>query len=366
MTSVGDDELLLEKEDDSLSCISDVLLGVLLHGGSKVPSTIITEKRNLRTSIDESEGAGVVDTYCTSQEEGIPNMSEILRSEVITSYPLRMGNCPSTAPLPYVHPLPPHDTATAPPPYVHPLPPHDTATTPPPYVHPYHPMTRYSTPSYVHPYHPMRLLQHPLHVHPYHPMRRYTAPPYVHPYHPMTLLQYPLLTSTPYHPNAECQGSQAQLPVKHNTLLVFSYPDLIPNGCRKWFWWFCGVLNVIFVSSQKCCVVGCVSDSKQRRTLGTQYVFLCMHRASKDWLCELGSTCTQHEATVYAMGIPTKGDKGAREMHGNNWRQGRQEYPTSPCSGASNAPLTTHQVTPVYQVRTLVIVQQSKYLGLGE
>ena len=55
MTSVGDDELLLEKEDDSLSCISDVLLGVLLHGGSKVPSTIITEKRNLRTSIDESE-----------------------------------------------------------------------------------------------------------------------------------------------------------------------------------------------------------------------------------------------------------------------------------------------------------------------
>ena len=162
------------------------------------------------------------------------------------------------------------------------------------------------------------------------------------------------------------QGSQAQLPVKHNTLLVFSYPDLIPNGCRKWFWWFCGVLNVIFVSSQKCCVVGCVSDSEQRRTLGTQYVFLCMHRASKDWLCELGSTCTQHEATVYAMGIPTKGDKGAREMHGNNWRQGRQEYPTSPCSGASNAPLTTHQVTPVYQVRTLVIVQQSKYLGLGE
>lgn len=85
MTSVGDDELLLEKEDDSLSCISDVLLGVLLHGGSKVPSTIITEKRNLRTSIDESEGAGVVDTYCTSQEEGIPNMSEILRSEVLDS-----------------------------------------------------------------------------------------------------------------------------------------------------------------------------------------------------------------------------------------------------------------------------------------
>eukprot|EP00731_Ephydatia_muelleri_P021710 Em0014g301a len=99
------------------------------------------------------------------------------------------------------------------------------------------------------------------------------------------------------------QGSQAQLPVKHNTLLVFSYPDLIPNGCRKWFWWFCGVLNVI-KALERC--------------------------------------------------MATTGGKAGRSIR------------LARCSGASNAPLTTHQVTPVYQVRTLVIVQQSKYLGLGE